>query len=177
MSAHERDILHEVRGAMPMSDTVEVIDSTSFARFNWDVVTRWLGMADGRHYTAPADCFCNNASCQTVLVRNPFARPLTKSDAGPVRTDRDAGHPDGDGSDQDAGSDANAQPTGGDVAGRAGDGDGSGHADYLRANDGDTGGAQDVLLGGRAALTNADADVSPVRDTSAGNAMHEGVLT
>lgn len=155
----------------------EVIHSESPAHFDWDVVARWHGLRDGRYYPSPVACFANNNSCEIALVRNPFAHPVTQSDTGPVRADIDAGHPAHDGGDPDTHTDRDVDATGGNAPSRAGDGDGSCGADYVRAHHRDAGGEQDVLLGGRAALTNAASDVSPVRDAGPGNALREGRMS
>lgn len=156
----------------------EVIHSESPAHFDWDVVARWHGLRDGRYYPSPVACFANNNSCEIALVRNPFAHPVTKSDTRPVRADLDAGHSAHDGSDPNAGADPDADLLRGDVAGGAGDGDSPRSTHHLRADNRDTGGEQDMLLGSGPADAESDADAATVRDARPCDAMYEdGELT
>lgn len=144
---------------------------------DWVVRPRWYGLFTLESYDSPERCFAANRTCRQDLVREAIARhyhPGTHIDPGPVRVDRDAGHSTRDGGHADTSTDRDVDAPGGDATGGAGDGNGDGNAHHLRADDRDAGGAQDVLLGGRAALTDADADVSPVRDAGARNAVSEG---
>lgn len=145
----------------------------------WAVRHRYIGHFNGGQFDSADECFATNAVCRRIYARypidddgNPF--PLTQPHTGPVRTDLDAAGDAGHRNYENACTDPDAQSVRGDAAGGAGDGDSRIYAHHLRADNRGAGREQDMLLGGRAATTNADADVSAVRDTRAGDALRKG---
>lgn len=142
----------------------------------WAVHPVWHGLFTHATYASAAECFAANRTCRQDLVREPIpyhCRPV-QSHTGPVRTDRDAGHPARHFDNADANANADAQPIRGNAASRAGNGDSTGDAVDVRAHHRDAGDAQAVLLDANPADTKSDTDATTVRDAGAGHEMSQG---
>lgn len=176
MSADERNVLHSVRGRVPVPEPqAEWVARAIPSCESWVVRPVWHGLFTHATYADPYACFAANRTCRQDLVREPIpyhCRPV-QSNTGPVRTDLDAGHPARHGGHADADANADAQPLRGNAASGAGDGDSTGDAVDVRAHHRDAGDAQAVLLDAGPADPKSDTDAATVRDAGAGNEMSQ----